>query len=196
MTKSLVEDHVFIHDTVLVENEVEVGPGTKIWHYSHLLPGSKVGSGCVIGRNVSIGPKVSIGNNVKIQNNVSVYSGVIIEDDVFCGPSCVFTNVLNPRAFVNRKDDFKTTYLRKGCSIGANATIVCGNSIGKYALVAAGATVTKPVPDFGLVAGTPARLIGWVSKLGHTLGKDFVCPESGQKYYLKSDNQLAVLDDE
>ena len=196
MTKSLVEDQAFIHETVLIENEVEVGSGTKIWHYSHLLPGSKVGSGCVIGRNVSIGPKVSIGNNVKIQNNVSVYSGVIIEDDVFCGPSCVFTNVLNPRAFVNRKNEFEATYLRKGCSIGANATIVCGNSIGKYALVAAGATVTKSVPDFGLVAGTPARLIGWVSKLGHTLGQDFVCPESGQKYYLKSDNQLAVLDDE
>ena len=196
MIKSFVEDQAFIHETVLVENEVEVGSGTKIWHYSHLLPGSKVGSGCVIGRNVSIGPKVSIGNNVKIQNNVSVYSGVIIEDDVFCGPSCVFTNVTNPRAFVNRKDEFKITYLRKGCTIGANATIVCGNTIGKYALVAAGATVTKSVPDFGLVVGTPARLIGWVSKLGHTLGQDFVCPESGQKYYLKSDNQLAVVDNE
>ncbi len=196
MTSSVSSDKTFIHETSLVETNVKIGLGTRIWHYSHVLPNSNIGNNCVIGRNVSIGPDVSIGNNVKIQNNVSVYSGVIIEDDVFCGPSCVFTNVTNPRAFVNRKTEFKVTYLRKGCSIGANATVLCGNTIGEYALVAAGATVTKSVPAFGLVVGTPARRIGWVSKLGHTLGEDLICPESGQKYVLQSNDELVYIENE
>lgn len=196
MIQTTKVSETFIHETTIVEEDVSIGEGTKIWHYSHVLSNSSIGNRCVIGRNVSIGPNGSIGNNVKIQNNVSVYSGVIIEDDVFCGPSCVFTNVTNPRAFINRKSEFKPTFLKKGCSIGANATILCGTTIGEYSLVAAGATVTNSVPAYGLVVGTPARRVGWVSKLGHTLDNDLTCPESGEKYFLKSTDELVRLQNE
>lgn len=186
-------DETYIHETTDVEANVSIGEGTKIWHYSHVLSNSEIGKLCSIGRNVSIGPDVKIGNKVKIQNNVSVYSGVIIEDEVFCGPSCVFTNITNPRAFINRKSEFKKTLLKRGCSIGANATILCGITIGEYALVAAGATVTKSIPAYALVAGTPARRIGWVSKLGYTLDNELICPGDGSQYYLKSANELECI---
>ena len=160
---------VFIHPSSYVDEGVEIGSGTKIWHFSHILKGSKIGKNCIIGQNVMIGPDVSIGNRCKVQNNVSIYKGVELEDDVFCGPSCVFTNVVNPRAFIERKQEFKKTSVKKGATIGANATIVCGTTIGKYALIGAGAVITKDVPDYGLVYGNPGRLMGYVCKCGTVL---------------------------
>ncbi len=159
----------FVHESAAVDAGVEVGEGTKIWHFSHVLGGSKIGQRCVIGQNASIGPDVTIGNRCKLQNNVSVYKGVTLEDEVFCGPSCVFTNVYNPRAFIERKNEFRPTLVKRGASIGANATIVCGNTIGKYAFVASGAVVKTDVPDYALAAGVPARRKGWVCKCGTTL---------------------------
>jgi UDP-2-acetamido-3-amino-2,3-dideoxy-glucuronate N-acetyltransferase len=174
--KSLNESHLstkgidyFVHNTAVVDDNVEIGKGTKIWHFSHVLKGSKIGENCIIGQNVMIGPDVSIGNRCNVQNNVSIYKGVELEDDVFCGPSCVFTNVINPRAFIERKQEFKKTLVKQGATIGANATIVCGNTIGKYALIGAGAVITKDVPDYGLVYGNPGRLMGWVCKCGTVL---------------------------
>ncbi len=179
----------FCHNSAIVDEGVLIGVGTKIWHFSHIMTGTEIGERCNIGQNVVIGPKVRIGNGVKIQNNVSVYEGVECEDDVFLGPSMVFTNVVNPRAFISRKHEFKVTKLRKGCSIGANATIVCGHEIGAYALVGAGAVVTKDVPAYALVVGNPAKQIGWVSRAGVRLdfsGKDeAVCEETGEKYRKK-----------
>jgi UDP-2-acetamido-3-amino-2,3-dideoxy-glucuronate N-acetyltransferase len=176
------DKNYFAHETAVVDDGCEIGDGTKIWHYSHVLKGSKIGKKCVIGQNGSIGPNVSIGNGCKIQNNVSVYTGVTLEDDVFCGPSMVFTNVLTPRAHIERKDEFLPTHVGRGATIGANAVIVCGNKIGKFAMVGAGAVVTKDVPDFALVVGNPAKKIGWVSESGDRLGPDLVCPRTKERY--------------
>ena len=176
----------FKHETAIIDNGAIVGDGTKIWHFSHVMADSVIGDDCNLGQNVVISPQVRIGRGVKIQNNVSVYSGVICEDDVFLGPSMVFTNVINPRSFISRKDEFRPTVLRKGCSIGANATVVCGHEIGAYALVGAGSVVTHDVKPYALVVGNPARQIGWVSEYGHRLQFDdsgiATCPESHQCY--------------
>jgi len=162
----------FAHPTVVIDDGVDIGDGTKIWHFSHILKNSKIGANCVLGQNVSIGPDVTIGDGCKIQNNVSIYKGVTLEDEVFCGPSCVFTNVYNPRAFVERKDEFLPTLVKKGATIGANATIVCGVTIGRYAMIGAGAVVKKDVADYAVVAGVPAGPIGWACRCGEIL-RDF-----------------------
>jgi UDP-2-acetamido-3-amino-2,3-dideoxy-glucuronate N-acetyltransferase len=172
----------FCHETAVVDDGVEIGKDTKIWHFAHILGGTKIGERCVISQNVMIGPKVTVGNGCKIQNNVSLYEGVTLEDDVFCGPSMVFTNVLLPRAFINRRDEFLPTLIRKGASIGANATIVCGNTVGAYAMIGAGAVVTRNVEDHALMIGAPAVRIGWVSRSGDRLGPDLVCPRTGERY--------------
>ena len=181
----------FAHETAVVDAGCEIGKGTKIWHFSHIMSGCNIGESCNIGQNVVISPAVVLGRNVKIQNNVSVYSGVICEDDVFLGPSAVFTNVINPRSAIARRNEFKTTLVQKGATIGANATIVCGITIGKYAFVGAGAVVTKNIPDYALVIGNPARQSGWMSEYGHKLrfnaeGIAF-CPESQEKYQLANE---------
>ena len=172
----------FCHETAVVDAGVEIGAGTKIWHFAHVLGGSRIGARCVISQNVMIGPNVTVGDGCKIQNNVSLYEGVTLEDDVFCGPSMVFTNVLLPRAFVNRRSEFLPTLIKRGASIGANATIVCGNTVGAYAMVGAGAVVTRDVDDHALVVGAPAVRIGWVSRSGDRLGPDLVCPRTGERY--------------
>ncbi|MCW5771382.1 MAG: N-acetyltransferase [Rhodospirillaceae bacterium] len=172
----------FVHPTAIVDDGVELGAGAKIWHFSHILSGSRIGARCVVGQNVMIGPRVVVGDGCKIQNNVSLYEAVVLEDEVFCGPSCVFTNVLTPRAFVERKNEFAPTLVRRGATIGANATIVCGVTIGRYAMIGAGAVVTKDVPDHALVVGNPARRRGWVSRTGEVLGADLVCPRTGETY--------------
>jgi len=189
----------FAHESAYVDDGAEIGAGTKIWHFSHIMKGAKIGERCVIGQNVNIDGGTLLGNNVKVQNNVSVYTGVVIEDDVFLGPSCVLTNVTNPRSQINRHSLYETTTLRRGCTIGANATIVCGTQIGRYAFVGAGAVVTKDVPDFGLVVGNPARLVGWMSRHGHRLGPPdpsgiMVCPESGYRYRETQPGVLRCLD--
>lgn len=173
---------VSIHESAYVDDPVSIGEGTVIWHFSHVLRDVAIGVGCTIGQNVMIGPKVTVGSGCKIQNNVSLYEGCVLEDDVFCGPSCVFTNIANPRAFIARKDAFKTTVVKKGATLGANATIVCGHTIARFAFVAAGAVVTADVPMFALMAGVPARRIGWVSRAGERLGVDLVCPRDGSRY--------------
>ena len=180
----------FAHETAIVDAGCRIGKGTKIWHFSHIMPNCIIGERCNIGQNVVVSPEVKLGNNVKIQNNVSLYSGVECEDDVFLGPSMVFTNVTNPRSAVNRRDQYAKTIVRKGASIGANATIVCGHDIGEYAFIGAGAVVTKTVLPFALVVGNPARQIGWMSEFGHRLEFNTdgiaVCPESGQEYKLEN----------
>lgn len=180
----------FAHETAVIDTGAEIAAGTKIWHFSHIMPGCRIGESCNIGQNVVISPGVVLGKNVKIQNNVSVYTGVVCEDDVFLGPSMVFTNVINPRSHVNRRNEYMQTIVRRGASIGANATVVCGNEIGAFALVGAGAVITKPVKPFALVVGNPARQTGWVSEYGHKLNFDernkAVCPESGQVYQLEN----------
>lgn len=177
----------FIHPTAVIDDGVEIGAGTKIWHFTHVLSGANIGEGCVIGQNVMIGPNVSIGRGSKIQNNVSIYAGVTLEEDVFCGPSMVFTNVLYPRAHISRKDEFLPTLVRRGASIGANATIVCGHTLGQYSMIGAGSVVSRSVPDFALVAGVPARRIGWVSRSGDRLGDDLVCPRTGEHYVMRQE---------
>jgi len=172
----------FIHDSAVIDADVVIGRGTKIWHFAHVLGHSRIGDACVIGQNVTIGPDVTIGNGCKLQNNVSVYKGVTLEDDVFCGPSMVFTNVLTPRAHVERKNEFSPTLVRRGATLGANCTIVCGHTIGEYAMVGAGAVVTKDVEPHALVLGNPARRAGWVSRSGERLGADLVCPRTGERY--------------
>ena len=178
----------FAHETAVIDEGCIIGEGTKIWHFSHIMPNCTIGERCNIGQNVVVSPEVVLGNNVKIQNNVSLYTGVICEDDVFLGPSMVFTNVTNPRSAVNRRDQYSKTTVKKGASIGANATIVCGHDIGRFAFIGAGAVVTKNVPDFALVVGNPARQIGWMSEFGHRLEFDAdgkaTCPESGDVYQL------------
>jgi len=178
----------FAHPTSVIDDGSEISAGTKIWHFSHVMSGCVIGENCNIGQNVVISPGVVLGVNVKIQNNVSVYTGVICEDDVFLGPSMVFTNVINPRSAINRRGDYSRTLVKKGASIGANATVVCGNNIGSFALVGAGAVITKDVADYALVVGNPAKQIGWVSEYGHRLNFDAdgiaLCIESGQTYSL------------
>lgn len=190
------EKKYFAHETAVVDQGAEIGEGTKIWHFSHVMPSSKIGKGCSLGQNVVVMTKVEIGDNVKIQNNVSIYEGVICEDDVFLGPSMVFTNVYNPRSAVSRKHEYRRTLVKKGVSIGANATIVCGYDIGEYAFIGAGAVITKPVPAYALVVGNPARQIGWMSEHGSRLEFDAegmaVCAESGEEYKLV-DNKVTKL---
>ncbi|MBK6701181.1 MAG: N-acetyltransferase [Saprospiraceae bacterium] len=187
----------FVHESAYVDEECEIGAGTKIWHFSHIMSHCKIGNRCNIGQNVVISPEVILGDNVKIQNNVSIYTGVICEDDVFLGPSMVFTNVINPRSAVNRKSEYAKTIVRKGASIGANATIVCGNNIGKYAFIGAGAVVTKEVPDYALVMGNPAKHTGWMSAFGHKLIFDkngfATCPESNEQYKLENGRVIQVI---
>ncbi len=188
----------FSHETAVIDEPSHIGKGTKIWHFSHVMAGAEIGEGCNIGQNVVIAPRVKIGSNVKIQNNVSVYEGVILEDGVFCGPSMVFTNVINPRSHISRKHEFKETRVKEGATIGANATIICGHTIGKYAFVGAGAVVTKDVPDYALVTGNPARIAGWMCSCGHKLhfnGSLGICKECG-KAYKKSKGKVNPLSDE
>ena len=182
----------FVHESSYVDDGVTIGSNTKIWHFSHILPGTRIGSDCSIGQNVMIGPDVSVGNGCKIQNNVALYKGVELAEAVFCGPSCVFTNVINPRAHVQRKDEFRPTRVGYGASIGANATIVCGNELGEYCLIAAGAVVTKPVPAHALMAGVPARRIGWVSREGEILDESLTCPRTGERYR-ETGNRLELI---
>jgi UDP-2-acetamido-3-amino-2,3-dideoxy-glucuronate N-acetyltransferase len=180
----------YAHPTAIIDEGCEIGEGTKIWHFSHVMPNCKLGKNCNLGQNVVVSPDVILGNNVKVQNNVSIYTGVICDDDVFLGPSCVFTNVINPRSAVNRKSQYAKTLVGKGATIGANATIVCGYNIGEYAFIGAGAVVTKEVPAFALVVGNPARQIGWMSEYGHRLTFDTegyaTCPENDDKYKLEN----------
>ena len=183
---------VRIHESSYVDEPVSIGAGTAIWHFCHVLGEVAIGRGCSIGQNVMIGPRVTIGNGCKIQNNVSIYQGVVLEDDVFCGPSCVFTNVINPRAAISRKHEFRTTLVKRGATIGANATIICGRSIGAHAMIGAGAVVTKDVPDFALMAGVPARRIGWVSRAGERLGPDLVCSRDGSRYRTTPEGRLEI----
>lgn len=186
----------FVHQTACIDEGAVIGEGTKIWHFSHIMTGAVIGKSCNIGQNVVISPEVILGNNVKIQNNVSVYTGVVCEDDVFLGPSCVFTNVINPRSAVNRRGQYLKTKVGKGATIGANATIVCGHDIGEYAFIGAGAVVTKDVPPYALLVGNPAVQMGWMSEYGHKLEFDAdgnaVCPESGQCYHLKNGKVIRV----
>lgn len=188
----------FAHETAVIDAGCNIGDNTKIWHFSHIMPNCTIGNNCNIGQNVVISPDVVLGNNVKIQNNVSLYTGVICEDDVFLGPSCVFTNVINPRSAVVRKDEYRQSIIRKGVSIGANATIVCGYEIGEYAFVGAGAVITKPVKAYALMVGNPARHRGWMSKMGHKLNFDqngiAVCPESHESYELKNETVTCLSD--
>ncbi|HAQ19833.1 MAG TPA: N-acetyltransferase [Prolixibacteraceae bacterium] len=185
-----METTYFAHETAVIDPGCQIGEGTRIWHFSHIMTNCFIGQQCSIGQNVVISPEVRIGNRVKIQNNVSVYTGVICEDDVFLGPSAVFTNVINPRSAVSRKDEFKPTLVKKGATIGANSTIVCGVTIGKYAFVGAGAVVTKDIPDYALVVGNPARQTGWMSEYGHKLNFNSVgmavCPESQEQYQFEN----------
>lgn len=187
----MIEKKYFAHETAVVDEGCEIGDGTKIWHFSHVMTNCKLGQKCNIGQNVVVSPNVVLGNNVKVQNNVSIYTGVICEDDVFLGPSMVFTNVINPRSAVNRRGQYARTLVKQGASIGANATIVCGNDIGEYAFIGAGAVVTKYVPPFALVVGNPAKQIGWISEYGHRLhfdeNNESTCQESGDKYRLEND---------
>ena len=181
-----------IHASSIVDAGARIGSGTRIWHFCHVLAGTAIGDNCSIGQNCMIGPKVTVGSGCKIQNNVSLYEGVELGDDVFCGPSCVFTNVLNPRAHVSRKAEFARTKVGRGATIGANATIVCGHPIGEYAFIGAGAVVTKAVPAFALIVGNPGRQIGWVSRSGDRLGTDLVCPRTGERYRLDDGGRLQL----
>lgn len=179
-----------VHASAFVDEGCEIGEGVTIWHFSHIMPDCVIGDGCNIGQNVVVSPRVVLGKNVKVQNNVSIYTGVHCEDNVFLGPSMVFTNVINPRSAVNRKSEYAETRVKKGASIGANATIVCGNNIGEYAFIGAGAVVTKEIPNYALVVGNPARQVGWVSEYGHKLifndEHKAKCPETGQEYVLEN----------
>lgn len=183
---------VLIHVSSFVDQGAEIGPGTKIWHFTHILAGTVIGANCSIGQNCMIGPHVKVGDGCKIQNNVSLYAGVELGDDVFCGPSCVFTNVNTPRAHVNRKSEFRPTPVGHGATIGANATIVCGHSLGAYAFIGAGSVVTKDVGDFAMMVGNPARRIGWMSRAGERLGADLVCPRTGEKYREQGNSLVLV----
>ena len=185
-----VHPTVRIHESAYVDEPCEIGAGTRIWHFSHILRGCRLGRDCVVGQNVMIGPNVVVGDRCKIQNNVSLYDGVMLEDGVFCGPSCVFTNVSNPRAEIERKSEFLRTPVRRGATIGANATIVCGHEIGAYAFIGAGAVVTRDVPAHALMAGVPARRIGWMSRAGARLGADLVCPIDGTRFRVTDDGLL------
>jgi UDP-2-acetamido-3-amino-2,3-dideoxy-glucuronate N-acetyltransferase len=187
----------FAHETAVIDEGCKIGKGTKIWHFSHIMNGCEIGDNCNIGQNVVVSPQVILGNNVKVQNNVSIYTGVICEDDVFLGPSMVFTNIINPRSAVNRKNQYIATHVERGATIGANSTIVCGNRIGKFSFIGAGAVITKDVKPYALVVGNPARQTGWMSEFGHklTFGSDgiAICPESGEKYRLQDGNVSKII---
>jgi UDP-2-acetamido-3-amino-2,3-dideoxy-glucuronate N-acetyltransferase len=186
-----IHESAFVHDSAWVDAPATIGADVKIWHFVHVLAHTSIGAGSSLGQNVMAGPQVSIGTGCKIQNNVALYKGVTLEDDVFCGPSCVFTNVLTPRAHVQRKDEFGETLVKRGATIGANATIVCGNTLGAYSMIAAGAVVTRDVPDYALMAGIPAKRLGWVSRSGDRLGNDLTCPRTGEIY--KEDGDSLTL---
>lgn len=189
-----MEKSYFAHETAIIDEGCSIGVGTKIWHFSHIMPNCVIGEGCNIGQNVVVSPNVTLGKNVKVQNNVSIYTGVTCEEDVFLGPSMVFTNVINPRSAVNRKSEYARTIVKRGATIGANATIVCGHDIGQFAFIGAGSVVTKDVPPYALIVGNPARQIGWMSEYGHRLKFDSegfaLCPESGDRY--KLENKVVV----
>jgi UDP-2-acetamido-3-amino-2,3-dideoxy-glucuronate N-acetyltransferase len=193
-----MEKEYFAHESAYIDEGCKIGKGTKIWHFTHVMTGSVIGENCNLGQNVVVSPEVILGRNVKVQNNVSIYTGVICEDDVFLGPSMVFTNVINPRSHVLRKDQYKPTYVRRGASIGANATIVCGHEIGEFAFIGAGAVVTKDVPAYALIVGNPGRQAGWISEYGHRLnfGENGIatCPESRQQYELKKNGNVVKLE--
>jgi UDP-2-acetamido-3-amino-2,3-dideoxy-glucuronate N-acetyltransferase len=188
----------FAHETAVIDEGASIGAGTKIWHFTHVMTGCAIGNNCNLGQNVVVSPGVKLGNNVKVQNNVSIYTGVICEDDVFLGPSMVFTNVINPRSAITRKNEYEQTLVKRGASIGANATIICGNEIGEYAMIGAGAVITKSVLPYALMVGNPAKHVGWVSEYGHKLSFDdrgnAECPESKQKYRLKN-NRVNKVDE-
>lgn len=192
-----MEKEYFAHETAVIDEGCSIGRGTKIWHFSHIMKDAVIGEKCNIGQNVVVSPGVILGNNVKVQNNVSIYTGVICEDDVFLGPSMVFTNITNPRSAVIRRDQYVTTMVRRGASVGANATIVCGNEIGQYCLIGAGTVITKPVKPYALVVGNPGRQTGWVSEYGHKLSFDSeglaLCPESGQRYRLADGEVTKII---
>jgi UDP-2-acetamido-3-amino-2,3-dideoxy-glucuronate N-acetyltransferase len=192
-----MEKDYFAHETAVIDEGCKIGKGTKIWHFSHIMAGAEIGENCNIGQNVVVSPGVKLGKNVKVQNNVSIYTGVICDDDVFLGPSMVFTNVINPRSQIIRRDNYETTIVEKGASIGANSTIICGNIIGRYAFVGAGAVVTKDVKPYALVFGNPARQTGWMSEYGHKLIFDkkgyAVCPESEERYHLEKGNISKII---
>jgi UDP-2-acetamido-3-amino-2,3-dideoxy-glucuronate N-acetyltransferase len=187
----------FVHETAIIDEGCQIGAGTKIWHFSHIMSDCIIGKRCNLGQNVVVSSGVVLGNNVKVQNNVSIYTGVICEDDVFLGPSMVFTNVINPRSAIVRKNEYRRTHVGKGASIGANATLVCGNDIGEYAMIGAGAVVTKPVAPYALIVGNPGRQLGWISEYGHRLQFDksnkAVCPESGQQYELQNNKVTKIV---
>ena len=185
---------VVIHESAYVDEPCRIGAGTHIWHFSHVLQNVEIGENCIIGQNVMIGPDVKVGNRCKIQNNVSLYKGVELEDGVFCGPSCVFTNVNSARAEIERKDEFRRTLVQRGATIGANATVVCGHTLGCYCFIAAGAVVTGDVPAFALMAGVPAKRIGYVSRVGGRLGRDLVCPETGERYMRTDAGGLVAIE--
>jgi len=187
-----IADTAFIHESAYVDNGVTIGAGTKVWHFSHILGDVEIGTNCVFGQNVVVGPSVKIGNNCKVQNNISLYKGVTLEDGVFCGPSCVFTNVNNPRAEIERKEEFAPTLVKRGSSIGANATIVCGTTLGEYCFIGAGAVVAKDVPPHALMAGVPAKRIGWMSHAGRKLDETMTCPDTKQKYAEQDGNLIEI----
>lgn len=190
-----MENKYFAHETAVIDEGCEIGAKTKIWHFAHVMPDCIIGESCNIGQNVVVSPGVVLKNNVKVQNNVSIYTGVICEDDVFLGPSMVFTNITNPRSAIVRRDQYQQTIVRQGASIGANATIICGHTLGKYAFVGAGAVVTKDVKPYALVVGNPARQIGWISEYGHRLHFDeAICPESKEKYLLQEQQVTKIID--
>jgi UDP-2-acetamido-3-amino-2,3-dideoxy-glucuronate N-acetyltransferase len=194
-----VEPNYFVHESAYVDEPCEIGEGSRIWHFAHVMPNAKIGARCIIGQNVLISSDVVVGDNVKIQNNVALYTGAVVEDDVFLGPSCVFTNIGNPRSQIVRRHMYEKTLVKRGATIGANATIVCGSTIGRYAFIAAGAVVTKDVPDYALMMGVPARQAGWMSRHGYRLGQPdsdgiFRCPETGWRYKLESSTMLRCLD--
>lgn len=191
---SHVHADAFVHESAWVDDTARVDAFAKLWHFVHVLPHTTIGAGSSLGQNVMVGPNVTVGAGCKVQNNVAIYQGVTLEQDVFCGPSCVFTNVLTPRAHVERKNEFVRTLVKRGATIGANATIVCGNTLGAYCMIAAGAVVTKNVPDYALMAGIPARRFGWVSRAGERLKGDLICPRTGERY-IEIDDTLQLVDD-
>ncbi len=186
----MVGQDPWVHPSSIIDDGASIGDGTKIWHFSHIMKNVRIGPNCILGQNIMVGNGVTIGARCKIQNNVSIYSGVLLEDDVFCGPSCVFTNILNPRAHIDRKSEFKETIVRKGVTIGANATILCGIEIGSFALIGAGSVVTSSVQPYSLMIGNPARHVGWVGESGETLDEQLICPSTGQRYRFDDQNIL------
>ena len=183
----------FAHETAVIDKGAQIGDETKVWHFTHISGGAKIGQRCVMGQNVFIASRVTVGNKVKIQNNVSIYDNIVLEDNVFCGPSCVFTNVLNPRAHIERKDEYLITLIKKGATLGANSTIICGNIIGEYSLIGAGSVITKDVKPHAIMVGVPAKQIGWVSHSGEILKDDLTCPREGRKYKIENSQLVEII---